>query len=300
MKIAILPNLSKKDARKYTRQTMEILHGLGAQLLLHEELQKEFQALPAAFFSQTEALIKQCDIAVAIGGDGTIIHACKYASAADKPVLGINVGRLGYVAGLETNELDSLRHLMDGSYTVEERMMLEVTFMKNGKRQTCRVLNDAVIARGSLSRILDLTVSYQHETVCRYRADGLIISTPTGSTAYSFSAGGPVMDPAMEGILLTPICPHSVFGRTVVFGADTELFISAASRYNSDMILTLDGDCAAHMEEHEVIQIRRSPLTAKLIKLKHRNFYEVAREKLGERSTSNENEAPCEIAGTDS
>ena len=98
------------------------------------------------------------------------------------------------------------------------------------------------------------------------------------------------MDPTMEGILLPPICPHSIFGRTVVFGADTELFISATSQYNSDMILTLDGDCVAHMEENEVIQIKRSSLTTKLIKLKHRNFYEVAREKLGERSTSNESE----------
>ena len=217
-------------------------------------------------------------------------RAIEYASAANKPVLGINVGRLGYVAGLETNELCSLERLMDGDYTVEERMMLEVSFYQNGKKQTYQVLNDAIVARGSLSRILDLTVSYQHETVCQYRADGLIVSTPTGSTAYSFSAGGPVMDPTMEGILLTPICPHSIFGRTVVFGADTELFISATSQYNSDMILTLDGDCVAHMEENEVIQIKRSSLTTKLIKLKHRNFYEVAREKLRERSTSNESE----------
>ena len=290
MKLAVIPNLSKKDARKYTLQSIDILHRLGAELFMHDEMQQEFAQQPVSFYQGIEELIEHCDIVIAIGGDGTIIHASKYASAANKPVLGINVGRLGYVAGLETNELCSLERLMDGDYTVEERMMLEVSFYQNGKKQTYQVLNDAIVARGSLSRILDLTVSYQHETVCQYRADGLIVSTPTGSTAYSFSAGGPVMDPTMEGILLTPICPHSIFGRTVVFGADTELFISATSQYNSDMILTLDGDCVAHMEENEVIQIKRSSLTTKLIKLKHRNFYEVAREKLGERSTSNESE----------
>lgn len=291
MKIAILPNLTKKNARKYTLQIIEILHGLGAQLFMYTAMKQEFSQQPVFFYSDFTELIEICDVVLAVGGDGTIIHASKYACASNKPVLGINVGRLGYVAGLEINELDNLKLLINNHYTIEERMMLEVSFCKNGKKQTQQVLNDIIIARGSLSRILDLKVSYKSETVCQYRADGLIVCTPTGSTAYSFSAGGPVMDPTMQGILLTPICPHSIFGRTVVFAADTELSVSASSQYNSDIILTLDGNYAAHIEENAVIQIKKSAMTTKLIKLKHRNFYAVAREKLGERSTSNENKA---------
>ena len=291
MNIAILPNLSKKDAEAYTLQTMEILHGLGANLLLHEELKAQFSQQPVIFYSDFAQLITNCDVAIAIGGDGTMIHAAKHVCKANKAVLGINVGRLGYVAGLEKNELDSLKQLVTGSYTVEERMMLEAAFEKDGKRQVHTVLNDAIVARGAMSRVLDLTVSYKNETVCRYRGDGLIVSTPTGSTAYSFSAGGPIMDPAMQGILLTPICPHSAFSRTVVFGPDTVLSVSATSQYHSDMILTLDGDCAAHLGENQTVEIRRSALTAKLIRLKRRNFYEIAREKLGERGDCNESKS---------
>jgi len=281
MKIAIIPNLSKTDACKYTLQVIKILHDLNAQLFMDIDMKQEFAHQPVSFYHNFEELIKSCNIVLVVGGDGTIIHASKYACAFHKPILGINVGRLGYMAGLEINELDNLKLLINGQYTIEERMMMEVSFYKGGKKQIYQVLNDAVIARGSLSHILDLKVSYQNETVCEYRADGLIICTPTGSSAYSFAAGGPVMDPTMEGIVLTPICPHSVFGRTVVFSGDTELSFSAASRYNSDIILTLDGDYVANIEENEVIQMKQSVMTTKLIKLKHRNFYAVAREKLG-------------------
>ena len=229
-------------------KVFDILHRLGAEIFMHDEMQQEFAQQPVTFYQEIEELVEHCDIVIAIGGDGTIIHASKYASAANKPVLGINVGRLGYVAGLETNELCSLERLMDGDYTVEERMMLEVSFYQNGKKQTYQVLNDAIVGTWffiSHSGFNRFAISMKH--VCQYRADGLIGSTQRVPPLIPFSAGGPVMDPTMEGILLTPICPHSIFGRTVVFGADTELFISATSQYNSDMILTLDGDCVAHI-----------------------------------------------------
>lgn len=297
MNIAVIPNLSKKDARSHTLKSMELLWRFGAQLAMPATLKREFAQCNIAFYPDIQSLMKACDLVIAIGGDGTMIHTAKHACACDKPVLGINVGRLGYVAGLEVNELEQLERLLRGDYIVEERMMLEVSFLKEGKLQTQRVLNDAVIARGLLTHLLDLTVMYKNETVCNYRADGLIVSTPTGSTAYSFSAGGPVMEPTMQGMLLTPVCPHSVFGRTVVFSGETELSVSTASQYQGDAFLTLDGECATQMQAGETVTIRRSKLTAKLIKLKHRNFYEVAREKLGERSTCNESEASCKTAG---
>lgn len=290
MKIAIIPNLTKKDARKYTLQIIERLYSFGAQIFMHSEMKREFSHQSIFYCCSLEELIENCNMVLSVGGDGTIIHASKYACIANKPILGINVGRLGYVAELEVNELDNLKLLMNGHYTIENRMMLEVSFTKDGRKQTYQVLNDAVISRGSLSRILDLKVSYKQEAVCQYHADGLIVCTSTGSTAYSFASGGPIMDPAMEGMLLTPICPHSIFGRTVVFGADAQLSVVATSRYNSDIILTLDGDCVANIEQNQVIEIKRSALNTKLIKLKHRNFYEVVREKLGERSTCSERE----------
>jgi len=237
------------------------------------------------FYEDFYKMIEACDTIIAVGGDGTIIHSAKHAAVANKPILGINVGRLGFVAGLEMNELDYLKDLVDGNYTVENRMMLSISFVQNGKSKSYYALNDAVIARGSLSRIVDFKVSFNENNVCDYRADGLIIATPTGSTAYSLSAGGPVIDPSMQCIILTPICPHSLFTRSVVFGPESRLSVLSKSNYDSEIFLTVDGETSIQIQNGESITFCSSKLVAKLIKLKHKNFYEVVNEKLAERRT---------------
>lgn len=254
-----------------------------AQVFMKAELTDYFADFGITFYDNFTKMLSDCDIVIAVGGDGTIIHCAHHAAAMEKPILGINIGRLGFVAGLETNELDELKNLVDGNFTIEERMMLEIKLVNNGVPETHYALNDAVLARGALSRILDLKVNFNDKNVCDYRADGLIISTPTGSTAYSLSAGGPVIDPSISCILLSPICPHSLLTRSVIFGPDARLSVLASSNYDSEMFLTIDGDTAILINDKQQIEFSRAKQTVRIIKLKDNNFYEVVNEKLAER-----------------
>lgn len=190
MKIAILPNLNKVDAHKHTVRVIQKLVDLGADILMYAKYRDYFHCDEIVFYQDFYEMVTYCDVMIAIGGDGTIIHTAKHAAIASKPLLGINLGRIGFVAGLELNELDRLQDLVDGRYHVEKRMMLEVAISQKEQKETYYALNDAVISRGALSRMIDLSVGFHDNKISHYRADGLIISTPTGSTAYSLSAGG--------------------------------------------------------------------------------------------------------------
>lgn len=283
MKIFLMPNLTKQDAQMHTGRIVDQLNRYGASVSMDQRYQSAFPGREIHFWPDFYQGLRDCDVVVAVGGDGTIIHAAKHAAMADKPVLGINVGRLGFVAGLEMDELEKLEALVNGHYTVDFRMMLRAEIDVAGSSQTYYALNDAVIARGSLSRILDFKVLFNDSNMCDYRADGLIFSTPTGSTAYSLSAGGPVVDPSMECILLTPICPHSLFARTVVFNGSANLEAHAARDADSEIFLTVDGESAIPVPDNSIIRIRRARQVAWIIKLKQNNFYEVLNQKLAER-----------------
>ena len=278
MNIVLIPNLTKQDAALHTGRITEKLMELQSSIWMHMPLKREFHQYPIRFWNDFDEMISQCDAVIAIGGDGTIIHAAKHAAHAQKPILGVNVG---FVAGLETDELELLELLVSGKYTVDNRMMISATVGKADGNVTYHALNDAVISRGSLSRILDFQVSLNEDTICRYRADGLILSTPTGSTAYSLSAGGPVVDPSMECMILTPICPHSLLTRPVVFNANS--LISAKADSGSEIYLTLDGATSIRIESGEQVYFSKSRLSVQLIQLHHKGFYQVVNEKLTER-----------------
>lgn len=226
-----------------------------------------------------EDMASQCDVFIAVGGDGTIIHTARHASRAGKPILGVNLGRLGFLAGIERDELYLLRRLFDGSYTVENRMMLEITVHGMTGEHTYHALNEAVVS-GAQSKIFDFGLSVEGSTVYRFRADGLILATPTGSTAYSLSAGGPVLDPQMDCILFTPICPHSLFNRSTVFSADKCLAISADQAYSGDVYLTVDGDDPIRVARTDTIVVRKSTRCTSLIKIDDRNFYDTVHRKI--------------------
>ena len=281
MKIVLLPNLTKQDAALHTGRITQKLLDLKAEVWMHIPMKSEFHSFPIRFWTDFDEMIANCDAVIAIGGDGTIIHAAKHAAHAQKPILGVNVGRLGFVAGLEVNELDLLEALVTGNHTVDNRMMISATVGRPDGNSTYHALNDAVISRGALSRILDFEVSLNQDTICRYRADGLILSTPTGSTAYSLSAGGPVVDPSMECMILTPICPHSLLTRPVVFNANS--LISAKADCGSEIYLTLDGATSVRIESGESVYFSKSRLSVQLIQLHHKGFYQVVNEKLTER-----------------
>ena len=190
-----MPNLTKKGAYETSVLAVKILSELDMQILMECSLSRLYKDENIIFFGSEYTMLKSCDMVLTIGGDGTIIHAARKSAPLDKPLLGINTGRLGFVAELEPNELDMLKRIAEGNYSVEKRMMLKVTCKNND----FYAMNDAVISRGSLSRLIDIDVSLAEDRgyICSYRADGLIVSTPTGSSAYSLAAGGPVVEPTI-------------------------------------------------------------------------------------------------------
>ncbi len=277
MKIAVIPNLSKRDAAEFTACIVALLQQNGAQVLMHTALSDAYDGVVAC--ASHEDMARRCDAFIAVGGDGTIIHTARHASRAGKPILGVNLGRLGFLAGMERDELYLLRKLFDGSYTVENRMMLEITVHgAQGERTYC-ALNDAVVS-GAQSKIFDFGLSVEGSAMYRFRADGLILATPTGSTAYSLSAGGPVLDPQMDCILFTPICPHSLFNRSTVFSADKHLTVSADSEYSGDVYLTVDGDAPIRIARSDTISVCKSARSTLLIKMDNRNFYDIVNRKI--------------------
>ena len=283
MKIAILPNLNKDNAHAYTVKVIRKVLQLGAEVFLYQEYVDFFNIAEVVFYQDFFQMLQDCDIVITIGGDGTIIHAAKHAALAEKPLLGINLGRVGFVAGMEPDELNCLERLKTGEYHIEKRMMLAVTVEGDKESKTVYALNDAVVSRGSLSRIIDLKVSHNGKEITEYRADGVIFSTPTGSTAYSLSAGGPVIEPLMRCILLTPICSHSLFSRSVLFGEDSRLSVQAAVTDGSELFLTIDGEISIQLTEKDKVHIEAAQMEAELIKLKDKDFYEILNEKLLER-----------------
>ena len=276
-----MPNLTKKGAYETSVRAVKILSELDMQILMECSLSRLYKDENIIFFGSEYTMLKSCDMVLTIGGDGTIIHAARKSAPLDKPLLGINTGRLGFVAELEPNELDMLQRIAEGNYSVEKRMMLKVTCKNND----FYAMNDAVISRGSLSRLIDIDVSLAEDRgyICSYRADGLIVSTPTGSSAYSLAAGGPVVEPTMKCIVMTPVCSHSLFARPVVFSHKSQLAVSASCDDNTQVYLTLDGAKTLTIARSDMIYITSSKIETKLIKLKHKSFYKVLNDKFTEK-----------------
>ena len=225
-----------------------------------------------------------CDCAIAIGGDGTTLNIAKKAAFLNKSALGINAGRLGFMSGIERDELSLLTKLINKEYIIDERAMLKATIEKDGEvLSSHHCLNDIVVSRGNFARLIDVTITCDGRSVSNMRSDGVIISTPTGSTAYSMAAGGPVVSPEADCIIETPICPHSLMDRSIIFSADKELIVTANNDQNNSPIMTVDGQEAVNLTPGCQIHIKKSDITTKLIKLKPENFYEVLNKKIIER-----------------
>lgn len=276
MKIAVFPNYQTLSGRDELARVCEALQKLPVELLLPSD-----EAFPPA---DADVLLAACDVAVALGGDGTIIHCAKRAAAFQKPVLGINCGRLGFMAGLEPDELDQLHRLISGQYDTEYRMMLDVTVTDSNGESRYSALNEAVISRGPLSRMIEVEVANRGVPLSAYKADGVIVATPTGSTAYSLSAGGPVVDPALDCLLLTPICPHSLHTRPYIFHNDACLTVVPHTREDGPAVfLTVDGEEGVAIPADGCVRITKSDTRAALIKLRHQSFYEILDRKLTNR-----------------
>ena len=283
LKIAVIPNLSKKNADVYTSKVVKKIFSLNAEVLMLSDKQKFFNDRKIKYYSNIGNLIFNCDIVITIGGDGTIIHKAKHAARFSKPILGINLGKIGFVAGLEPTEIDKLEQLIKGKYTVEKRMMLSVNVKKGETTRKFYALNDVVITKGVYSGLVNLNVTLNNDEITKYVADGIILATPTGSTAYSLSAGGPVIEPSMKCILLTPICQHSMFSRPVIFGENSKINITAKTREKDESVLSIDGGRPIIISDRDLVSVEAAKMTVSLIKLKNQNFYKVLNSKLSER-----------------
>ena len=280
MKIAIIVNLTKQRAIVCAARICVIVKNAGAQVMMPPDCTDYFPDNGVTFAESLEQLFETADMAVTVGGDGTIIHAAKYAACTDTPLIGVNVGRLGFVSDVEPDEIGDLKKLVSGAYSAEQRLLLDVEVRKPGGVRHFLAVNDAVLTHGTLSKIVDFTLSLNGEEISKYRADGLLFSTPTGSTAYSLSAGGPIVSPQMDCILMTPVCPHSLFSRSVLFNVDSALGVTVKIPAGCGCVLSIDGETNINITEQDVVTVRRSERRLTLLSVKKRNFYRKLNEKL--------------------
>jgi NAD+ kinase len=228
----------------------------------------------------------RADLIISLGGDGTLLNIAPLVERPDVPILGVNMGGLGFITEVAVDELEAiLTHTLDGDYEVEKRMTLEIRVIgKKRRMRRFRVLNDAVIAKGARSRIIDLETYVGEDYLCTYRADGLIISTPTGSTAYSLAAAGPILEPTLGAIVLAPICPHTLTNRPIVVPSNAAVHVTLRS-FGDTVILIPDGQQGLRLNNGDKVEARDYGLPVSLIKLPSRSYYEILRDKLkwGER-----------------
>ena len=228
----------------------------------------------------------QADLVVVLGGDGTLISGARLVGDREVPILGVNLGSLGFLTEITLNELyPALESCLKGDYRVSERMMLRATVVREGKVfEEHQVLNDAVINKGALARIIDLETTVNGSYLTTFKADGLIISTPTGSTGYSLSANGPIVHPELECLVITPICPHTLTNRPIVMASDVLITVELKS-VNEDVLLTLDGQVGVELKYGDQIRIRKSEHRTRLVMSRSKDYFEVLRTKLkwGER-----------------
>lgn len=283
MKTAVVVNLSKEEAISCAGEISLLMLSNNAEVFMLSECMPYYKGVKISFVNSIDELFNVCDMAITVGGDGTIIHAAKYAARFDKPLIGVNVGRLGFAADIEIDGIGELTRIIDGDYSVENRILFDVEVVKGGSSKRCLAVNDAVIARGQLSKIIDLQVALDGEEIAKYRADGLLFSTPTGSTAYSLSAGGPIVAPQLDCILMTPVCPHSLFSRSVLFEGNSVLSVSVKIPSECCCVLTIDGEKNIDINAEDTVIIRKSDLKLKFVSIYKRNFYRKLNEKLKER-----------------
>jgi NAD+ kinase len=224
------------------------------------------------------------DMVIVLGGDGTLLSAARLVADSKKnvPIFGVNLGSLGFMAEVTLNELyANLEKALAGKLEAEERMMLTAGVIRGNRRvSSYTVLNDAVINKGALARMMMLEVSVNDDHVTTLKADGLILSTPTGSTAYSLSAGGPIIEPTIHCFVLTPICPHTLSNRPIVLPDNVTVRVRLVSR-SEDVALTLDGQLGCPLRRYDVIEVRKAKYRVKLIKHPAKNYFEILRTKLG-------------------
>ena len=279
MKRVILTSNPYRDASfKAVRQAISVLSAAGMEprLCLPFELDRDFELPKDLRFYRLDKELPGADLVICFGGDGTILHMAKLATRHDIPILGVNIGTMGFIAELESSELDQLARLAIGDYQIDYRMLLDVTVHRDRNIIFHDIsLNDVVITKGAVARIINLAVSCDDVQAMECAGDGVIIATPTGSTAYNLSAGGPIMEPEAKSILVTPICAHDMFSRSIVSSDKRTIKVCMTKNPRRNAYLSVDGGKALRMNLGDVARISKSEYVTKLVRLKDRSFYDV-------------------------
>ena len=277
-KVILAPNPYRDKGFLTVRKAQQILSDAGVQtkICLPFDVDKTFDLPKDLHFYRLDREINHADLVICFGGDGTILHMAKSATRAGIPILGVNIGTMGFMAELESTELEQLRCLAEDSYSVDRRMMLDVIVQRDRDiifHDIC--LNDVVITKGAVARVIQLSVECDHVEAMSCTGDGVIIATPTGSTAYSLSAGGPIVEPETDSILITPICAHDMGSRCIVASGKRVINVHLCENAKRNAFLSVDGGKALRLNIEDVATIRKSKLETKLIRLKDRSFYDV-------------------------
>ncbi len=277
-KVILTPNPYRDKNFQTVRQAMELLRASNVEVrvCLPFEVDHSYSLPRDIRFSRLDRELPTADMVICFGGDGTILHMAKAATRQNVPILGVNIGTMGFMAELEAGELQQLSRIATGDFTVDKRMMLDVTVHRDRDiifHDIC--LNDAVITKGAIARVVHLAVKCDGVQAMECAGDGIIVATPTGSTAYSLSAGGPIVEPEASGILVTPICSHDVASRCIVASDKRVITVGLSPDAKRNAYLSVDGGKALRMNIGDVATIKKSTLVTQLVRLKERSFYDV-------------------------
>lgn len=277
-KIGVLPNTDKDVNLEYTKDIVSWLLDKGHNPLVMQRFSETLECCD--YYESMHNLCKESDFVVVLGGDGTILDKAPIAALFDTPLIGINLGTLGYLTDVEKSEgKNALEKVFKGEYAIERRMMLELT-LNNSKDDSKHIaLNDICIVRGAMSRMILTNININGQYIDNYKADGVIISSPSGSTAYNFSAGGPIVKPDLDVMLITPICPHKIYSRAAVVSGNDTVSIQLDDTSNEDVIISVDGKNIGGFKRNDVINISKSKYYTSIIRTNNLGFYDVLRNK---------------------
>lgn len=280
--IILAPNPYRDADFKTVREAVHVLREAGVEpkLCLPFDVDRSYNLPKDLRFSNLDRELGRSDMVVCFGGDGTILHMAKAATRRGIPILGVNIGTMGFMAELESAELDKLKRIVTDDYTIDNRMMLDVTVQRDRDivfHDIC--LNDVAITKGAVARIVHLAVKCDGSQVMECGGDGVLVCTPTGSTGYSLSAGGPIVEPEARNIIITPICAHDVASRCIVTSEKRVVNVELTTNSRRNAFLSVDGGKAVRINMGDVVTIQKSRYMTKLVRLKDRSFFDVVNAK---------------------
>jgi NAD+ kinase len=278
MRIGIIANRKRPRADQIVREVLDWIITHQQEYFVSDDL-ADLAPDPDRAMKHKE-LCASCDLIISMGGDGTLLATAREVGSSEIPILGVNLGSLGFLTQIAAQDVtEFLQEIVDGNHEVQSRMMLQASLKNSGQEHVYNALNDVVVDRGSVARLIQLDLYVNDEYISTYRADGLIICTPTGSTAYNSAVGGPILNPLMQAITASPMAPQSLAARPLIFDGDDIIRIKVPSQEHT-ALMTIDGQISAPVGDEVEVEIKRSKSVTKLVTFPHNSFYKILRTKL--------------------